>query len=255
MYTSDTLIVREAKISTADVVSNKSIQIGVGGTLPLIITLPSMITELTLGTSKTKPTIPAAKDIVIVDPAYEDATGEKRYILLTVAESPLTGNRAIFYYDKLFNDILVLPNIAFFNIYSANFTYKIGAYRIGSGVEITKSIPHQTIPTTEIGRYVLPEVNENIANTCSLVRIPGHIPEHLLRNNAIEEMITDKLNLVRNSIQPTVIINLGAANKVFKTVDKLPLYLLSQGKLTEYSLEYINNVDPGTNDLFISLTF
>lgn len=255
MYKSDTLNVRGAVISTAGVASNKSLIISVGNTLPIIITLPNMITELTLGAPISKPTTPAAKDVKIVDPAYEDEVGEERYVLLTVAESPLTGNRALFYYDKLFKDILVLPNVAFFNIYSSNFTYKIGAYRIGSGVPITKSIPHQTIPTTEIGRYVLPEVNEDIANTCSLVRIPGHIPEHLLRNNAIEEMITDKLNLVRNSVQPTVIINLGSADKVFKTVDKLPLYLLSQSKLTEYGLDYINNVDPGTNDLFISLTF
>lgn len=254
MYTTDTREIREVKLGKSGAETNKTIRISVGNSLPFLITIPSSITEVTLAT-KAKPSTPVKADVELIDPEYKKDKNEDRFVFLTVAESPLTGNRALFYYDRLFKDIIILPNVAFFNLVETNHTFEIGAYCLGYGTKLVNKIPHQTIPNNNTSAYALPEVNENIDVTTLLVRIPGMLPEHLLRNNAIEEMITDKLNLVRNGIQPSVIIKLGKATDIFKTVDKLPIYLLAQSKLNEFGLEYLNNVDPGENEIYLSLTF
>lgn len=253
MYTSDTLNRREAYIVTGKKVTSKLLVISVGNSLPMMITIPNLIKEVTLAT-QASPAI-TDEDFDISDPEYLADKGEERYVLVTVAQSPLTNNRAVFYYDKLFSDIIVLPNVAFLDLFDGNFTYKLGAYHIGVGHNLTNSYPHQTLGLTQANTYKLPEANSKITNESYLVRLPGYIPENLLRNNAIEEMITDKLNLIRNNIQPGVLVKLGTADTIFKNVTALPLYLLAQTKLTEYSLTYINNVTPTTQEIYVSLVF
>lgn len=255
MYPNDTFISREAYVKTGGKASNKKLKITVGTTLPLMISLPAMIQEATLK-SENNPTI-TEEDFDIIDPDYEDEKGTARYSILTVAKSPITRNRAVFYYDALFEDILVLANTAFLDIFDSNYAFNVGAFRIGGGHDLRNTQPHQVVATKQEYATKLPATKTSISNKSHIVMLPGMVPEHLVRNNAVEELIdtAKTLNLVRNTIQPSVLIELGKASDIFTTVNPLPLYLLAQTKLTEYSLSYLGNIKPDNNTIYISLTF
>lgn len=251
----DTLELRYADLVTNKQISNKSLELGIEATLPMMITKSTYLAELTI-VEEAGPAI-TDEDFDISDPEYLADKGEERYVILTVAKSPLTNNRAVFYYDKLFNDIIVLPNIAFLDMFEANFHYRLRGFRIGSGCMIDRNNPHQVLPNHKGSAVRLPAVKGKITNKTLLARVPGMVPEHLVRNDTIEEMIdkTNMINLIRTTVQPSCIINLGKASAIFDTVGKLPLYLLAQSSLKEYTLEYLTNIDPKDNDILISLYF
>ena len=251
----DTLQFRSADLVTNGVQTNKYLNIRIDCTIPMLITKADYLKELTI-TSSAGPAI-VDEDFDITDKEYLDAHGEERYLLLTVAKSPLTDNRIVFYYDKLFQDIILLPNIAFLDLFKANFAYKLVGYRLGSGYNLSRRNPHQVLDVEEKYSYKLPLTNTKIANTTVLARVPGIIPEHLVRNDILEELVDNdkRLNLVRSTVQPSCLINLGKATDIFTNVSTLSLYRLSQSSIREYTIEYINNIDPEANDILLSSYF
>lgn len=253
--TKDTLELRYANLVTNKNISNKSLELSIEATLPMMVTLSTYLDELTI-IKEAGPAI-TEEDFDISDDEYLQVNGEERFEIVTVAKSPLTNNRAVFYYDKLFSDIIVLPNVAFLDMFEANFHYRLRGFRIGSGCILDKKTPHQVLPMNRSSVFKLPEANSKITNDTLLVRIPGIVPEHLVRNDTIEEQIDKSklINLIRTTVQPSCLINLGPASTIFKTVGKLPIYLLAQTSLKEYTLDYLMNIDPKDNDILISLYF
>ena len=251
----NTLDYRPADLVTGGNRTNKFLEIAIDSTLPMMITKSDYLNELTI-TQEAGPAI-VDEDFDITDSEYKDEYGVERYVLVTVAKSPITNNRVVFYYDRLFQDIIVVPNIAFLDLFAANFAYRLTGHRIGSGCTLHKQSPHQVLPNEKRYVFKLPEANEKIANTTLLARVPGIIPEHLVRNDIIEELLPPNktINIIRNTVQPSCIINLGKATTIFKNAGNLPLFLLAQTSIREYKLQYVNNIDPKDNDILISLFF
>lgn len=249
--TKDNLQVRYAELNKD---KNKFIELYIEATLPIMITKSSYLTELTIK-SEPSPAV-AVADFAITDAEYTADKGAERFDLLTVAKSPITGNRAVFFYDKLFEDIIVLPNTDFLDVIPTGFKVQLRGFRIGSGMQLDKKQPHQVLSNVEKYCCKLPATKTNIAVKSHLVMVPGMVPEHIVRNDLVERKIDNDNTLCYTVVQPSVIVDLGNAASVFNTAPaSLPLYLLAQHSLREYNLLYINNIDPGTNNLLISLTF
>lgn len=250
----DKLTLRMAHIVTGGKVSNKALSIGIVSSLPMLITKPEYIEELKV-IETPSPNI-VDEDFDITDIEYTKEKGEERYVLLTVAESPLSKNRAVFYYDKLFEDIIILPNLSFLDIVDINAHYEIRGFRLGSGGKISENRAHQVMAINENTVTKLPLTKNKISVKSKLVLVPGMTPEHMIRNDLIETMITNNDNLCRTTIQPSVLIELGTAADIFtKTGTNLPLYLLGQSTIREYTIQWLGNIDPKTHKIFISLTF
>lgn len=228
--------------------NEKIIDIQVEGSLPLIITRSADLTNLTL-TSEASPTI-VADDFELTDPDTPN-----RYSLLTVAKSPITQNIVAMYYDAKYEDILILPDMSSFLLCDEPLKFTVRGYRLGYNGMLSNTRPYQILGIDNKHNVKLPNIAGQIEVKSHLVMIPGIAQSNLVRNDTLETMLDAKNNFCKTTVQPSILIELGTADTVFKTVNKLPLYMLAQTSIREYQLHYINNTTPGTNLLYLSLFF
>lgn len=228
--------------------NEKIIDIQIEGSLPLIITRPADIQNLTL-TSEVSPTV-VADDFELSDPEVPN-----RYSLLTVAKSPITQNIVAMYYDTKHEDIIILPDMSSLLLCDEPLKFNVRGYRLGYNGMLGNNRPYQVLSIDNKHNVKLPNIAGQIEVKSHLVMIPGIAQSNLVRNDTLETMLDAKNNFCKTTVQPSILIELGTAATVFKTVSKLPLYMLAQTSIREYQLHYLNNTAPGTNPLYLSLFF
>lgn len=247
------LILREANVLNNGNPSNKKVDIRVEASLPMFITDETKLQELILS-SESSPADGANK-YGISDVEYKASLNDERYVYLTTAKSPITYNIAVFFYDKLCEDILIVPDVSAMLQYEAGFRLELRGYRLGAGVALDKTSPFQVLPVNVKSSFKLPLIKGAITCKTHIVMIPGVSQENLIRTNLIDRVIDNRHTINISTVQPMTIVELGTSADLFNGTPRVPLYLLGQTSIKQYQLHYINNTEPGNNKIFIGLNF
>lgn len=251
--TNSDLMLREATIIENGNPTNKTTSIRVQASLPMFITDETRLQELILS-SETTPAGSSTK-YGISDVDYKASLNDERYVYLTTAKSPITKNIVVFFYDKLCEDIIIVPDTTALLPYDAGFRLELRAYRLGAGVILDRYTPYQVLPVSEKTNYKLPAIKGPIDVKTHIVMVPGVSQDNLVRTNLLDRRI-DTDNIINiSTVQPMTMIELGVSTNIFVKDAALPLYLLGQTSIREYQLHYINHSNPGTNKLYIGLNF
>ena len=242
---------------------DKILVVNVQGTLPIMITNQTFLTNSDLTFKSIKgleannfPGIDNLKDTV--DQQYFDNTGDRLKVWGT-AQSPLTYNNIIFYYDKIYQDILILPDLRGYSLVPAGKKLQVPALRLGGGCEFKLQSLGQLVPTTPANAYKLVvSSGGSSAFTTYLTTIPGINSTEVDKGgvwNRFEEMVDDKYNIYHTQRGSGLIIELGIRDDIFATLRKLPLYLLHQVSIHNYGIDYLGIKDPEANTMYITLKF
>lgn len=233
---------------------NLNLVFNIEASLPLCITIDDRIDELTFSTDKV--TVAAGPTNKITDPEYENINGKERYIFMGALKSPMTKNVVFLYYDNLYNDIIVTPDLSFLDLSSANSLFSdIRCYRIGSGHQLPNENLNKNLIADEIDAFKLPEPKTGLTLTTHLVSLPGYglYTDHY--GGGFEEQINNGINLIHDNRKLGLLVKLGPMTNVFNKTSSLPLYLLYQYGVLDYGIKYINNVNPETKNLWLTIKF
>lgn len=233
---------------------NISLVLGITASLPICITQDNKITDLTFRTDKV--TIAAGVTNKITDSAYEDKYGKERYIFMGALKSPITKNILYMYYDNLYQDIILAPDLSFLDLSSPNKIFPdIRCYRIGTGHELPNNSMNTFLNVSVENAFKLPEPKTGLTLESNLVSLPGYglYTDHY--GGGFEEMINQSINLIHDNRMLGILVNLGPVTNIFNTKTSIPLYLLYQYGALDYGIKYLNNMDPGTNNLWLTIKF
>lgn len=191
---------------------------------------------------------------------YDETTKttiDDRFIFITRVESYLNRDIVDMYYDKLYQDIIIVPDLVYAKHLSPTQDIVLFCQRIGSGYNIHEN-PGQgfTLSTDEANRKTLPAAKQ-VTASIHLAALPGlQTPNYTQDADSFEEMITDTINLKRFHRQMFNYVSFGTVGDLFGKAVKLPLYLLHQSGVRGFQFKYLNEVTPDTNTkLYIPLNF
>lgn len=232
------------------------VRLTIEAAIPICITQDDKISELTLSTDNV--TVTSDNTTKLVDPVYEaNNENKERYIFMGALKSPLTKNVIYMYYDNMYNDIIITPDLSFLDLASPNSNfYDVRCYNLGIGEELLSNNKEGTLPPSLSKHYNLPEPNTKLALDTHLVTLPSY--GFFTTDNGqggFEETISSKFILRHNNRRVGTLVNLGPITKIFKTSDRLPLYLLYQYGIVDYGLKYISVVDPDKKNLWLPINF
>lgn len=248
MSIQDSFKLRVAKLK--DITLNISVE----NTIPILITKDNKITDYIFKTSTE--TTKGSTDNTIADAEYKTETTKDRFIFFTALKSPLTNNVVYVYYDRKYQDIIMLPPIDYYNLGLPTMTYNIRASRLGGGEELPNYFWHQDVPISDNSRYFLPETKANVASKTHLISLPGMATvSNNNHDDGYEEMINDSINLRHNTRRLGILVEIGLPRDVFVTPSSIPLYLLHQYSAMEYGIQYISNINQSANKLYFRLRF
>lgn len=227
------------------------IEISITNTLPLVITTNDIIDKVTY---KTTPKVTTDSDLLDSDPDEKN-----RFIFISKNMSYINSSSVCLYYDTKYKDIIVLPDLSYTKLIKTVFTHKVFGHRVGSGREVSFKHNYNIVLSVEDNnnRVLLPETNTNLNTETKMVSFPGmQYPDFGPDCDSFEEMLDDAINLKRYHRQLTNLISLGEASKVFKSLDKLPIYIIIQESARTFKYVYLGNVpiDPSTK-LYLPLNF
>lgn len=223
--------------------------IRVENAIPIVITKDNYINELTVKEATSNVTLNDEHQLT-------DDDFQNRFIMTGSVKSTITHNVVIFYYDKKYKDILILPNVEFLHLGLVSDVYEVRASRLGSGGGMPNQLLGNSASMDKIETYELPETKSGIKFKSRLVTIPGSsVSSNINKDNGFEEAVSNTVTIYHRSRRVSELVELGTAKELFTKVDRLPLYLMYQYSLQEYGIKYISNVDPGNNKLYIRLIF
>lgn len=228
--------------------NNQQLTINIEATLPMLITIDKFITNATLKTNTA-----LSDTFTLTDPSITD-----RYIFMNAIQSPLTNNVVYFFYDKEYQDIIITPNLEFtkLGLSTAGFTYS--AFRLGSGEKLGNYNINSVITNSKVdARKKLPLVKSKVPLKAHLITLTGVGRESLYgyEDGNFEEMVNDSINILHKFRKSAVIVELGTANDIFTILEDIPLYLLFQQSIKQYGIDYIGNINPNTNKIYVLLPF
>lgn len=184
-----------------------------------------------------------------------------RFTFVTKVHSYINGNYVELWYDKKYQDILIVPDTNPIEHMLNGSCARLTCYRIGSGVEMSNVMtqPELTLPANDDkDRFLLPIPNENIEATVHLAAVPGLQSADFTQDaNSYEEMLDDAINLKRYHRQMANYICLGTYNDIFKESDKsIPIYVLYQIAPRTFKYKYVGNTKPkDTAKIYVPLNF
>lgn len=233
--------------------NNKTLIVNVQGTLPIMVTNQTFLNNSDLTFKSITSSISLTDDLTLTN-----TDGTDRTIYIGSAQSPLTYNIILFYYDLNHSDILILPNLEGYALAPDGKCFQVSAMRLGGGAEFKLQTLNQLVDTTTATSYKLPETNSNVSITTYLTTIPG-IPgaenDKGGMSNRFEEMIDSSHNIYHTIRNTGLIIDLGTANTLFASSGNIPLYLLHQVSIINYGIDYLGLKNPSNNNLYITLKF
>ncbi|MGE3591437.1 MAG: hypothetical protein AB7G52_02925 [Arcobacter sp.] len=237
--------------------TKKKLQITIHGTLPIIVTDDITLSDITIKEEDTVPyTLLTDLKNFLVDEDFLNETAEDRFIYITTLKSLLTKNKIMFYYDRKYQDIIIIPDTRFYDLLDANGVYEVNGYRIGSGENIKQRHPDQLLTLQEESVVQLPETKNNITTAKSrLVLLPDSIKGNTTRNNNIINKLDDVNSIYYGETQPSMLIELGTVLELFVNNTKLPAYLLHQYSFENFGIKYVNNLSTGHAKLLFNMKF
>jgi hypothetical protein len=187
---------------------------------------------------------------------------DDRFIYIKEITSYLSTSTVVLYYDKIWQDILVVPSLSFAVNALGNNPYEVNCYTIGNLMTYgnNKSSVYPLTNINEETRVKLPETNTDIATAeYYLASAPGlAAPDVAPDANTYEEMLNDVVNLKRYYKQVMSFIKLGTYKDLFKdtNVQNIPLALLRNNGIRIFCYDNIGNNRPlEDQNIYISLPF
>lgn len=179
---------------------------------------------------------------------------ENRFVNIANVESPLTYNKISLYYDKKYEDIIIVPNLDVYTI-TKNGNYEVRALRLGSSRKLQTKYVYNMLGTEPTDIVKLPLAKANTSVKGLLVSLTGLSTEGNLNNNRFEEMVDNVHNLLHQDRKLGTIIELGTGSQLFTENKPLAVYLLSQHSIMDYGLEDIKLQDVASKKLYFILKF
>lgn len=187
---------------------------------------------------------------------------DDRFIFIKEITSYLSTSTIVLYYDKKWEDIIVVPSLSFAVNALGNNPYEVNCYTIGNLMSYgnDKSAVYPFTNVNEETRIKLPETNTDIATAeYYLASAPGlAAPDVAPDANTYEEMLNDTINLKRYYKQVMSFIKLGTYKDLFKGTDSqnIPLALLRNNGIRIFCYDNIGNNKPlDDQNIYISLPF
>ena len=236
-------------------ITTKKVILNITKTLPVIIASDEVISNNSILIKTTTPVLPQDLKCFIIDNEYSSINAGDRFIYITSIYSHTTNNINLLYYDKMFSDIIVIPNMSYLDIVDTHTVFKINGYRIGSNVNTSDRDITMSLPTTNDTIVKLPQVKENITSRSILANIAGSYVDNNSKGNSIEVLKDGVFNLTYMDTPPITIIDLGLYTDIFEDIVNLPTYLLHGMSPSIYGLHYLNSMNISTKKLYLALRF
>lgn len=182
------------------------------------------------------------------DPKIKQEIKEKRYQFITSVMSVISLTSVYLYYDNVYQDIIILPDLESFITTKDNLVINLSIYRIGSKGPLNERAVHSQLGLDANDIFPLPNVNPTNA-TNIIITIPG-------ANSPIkpEQFLMESFSGIRKPYGYSF-ISLGKCSTVFSTDTNLPLYMLGNFKYGELGLQYLGVTALPNNNLYIPLNF
>lgn len=235
-------------------------------TLPIVCVNDDVLNEHIIYTEQAPIKSDIDKINILGDKEYFEAHNEERFIFISYAMSKTTMIGCDLYYDKLFKDIIVIPDTR--NILPADISKKsinnIIGYRVGSGLDLNDIVSEHTLGVNIENAMELPITKSNILTTMHMVDMVGLEQQSYNKNALYYESFVNKLNsninfgVNRNNSALACCLELGTVNDLFsefKQSDVLPIYWIIQNTLQSFTLRYIGDTHPKNNKLYLILDF
>lgn len=235
---------------------NRTIIAKLTGTLPIMITNEGVIDQDTIveGDDKTE----EGDSNKLVDKEWsKDNKNEDRFIFMSAVRSAMTNNRAYFYYDNKYNDIIILPNIDTISLAGDNIVFPVTGFRLGSGVGMRTTNIINMISMDEADRVKLPKCKKNIKTMKSrYITMPTAGNNRSVDAAKITTYIQNKYSFEEVDGSMFIIIEMGTVADIFETPpSSIPVYLLYQMSLIENGIRYIGFKNTENLKLYVKLAF
>lgn len=202
---------------------------------------------------KTIPQVPNPKN-PLTDPKYLKDTGNPRFELSCTVESPINSNRVSFYYDTLYNDVIIVPNTDYASCLPPTSKHEIITYELATGSNVNKvNDTFPTYPVVENNRHKFPKMGKLTNAKSLLLSIPGIMAVSTTQDaNTFEEMINDSINLKRSQRVMLNVVELGTLKEVFPDVNgfSIPLYQYYPFAPCHYRIRPLVVVNPNNKQLY-----
>lgn len=235
------------------------VSINIEATLPLFLADPALITNtainapvLTTGAELVINNCGLIDDLEITDTDYII----DRFIFVTRFTASVTKVSNKVYYDKLCEDLIVIPDMYYFDKFDTfGKPVELSGYRVGGinpastpGFKLLLSLnPEDT--------FKLPVAKSKVANTVTHNIVPGIYTRHGKFDVQMEHLVNNAFNYYRTDGTPTAFINLGKITELFNTAaDKeLPLQMFYQEAPGKFSVFGLGITKTNDQDLYILL--
>lgn len=228
------------------------IYLNIGSGVSMFITNDAMFETMTF--KKSNPTT--------YDKTAKAILPDDRFIYINEITSYLSTSTVVLYYDKKYQDILIVPSLSFAVNALGNNPYEVNCYTIGN---------HLTYGNDKSAVYPFTAVDQN--NSCKLPETKSEVTtvEYYLASapglaapdvgpdaNTYEEMLNDAINLKRYYKQVMSFIKLGTYKDLFKDpkMSNIPLALLRNHGIRIFCYDNIGSNKPlEDQNIYISIPF
>jgi len=255
MWKNDTVEQRSAyvanNITDKNIDNKRMVTLNIVNTLPIIMIDNTLVdrnqiaeTTVDLDTVVLNTLVGPGADAGETDPAIIDAKGPGRYNYVTTVESSISRNVMRVYYDTMFKDMVIVPDLMNFGADGADNPnngkhYYLDCYRVaGGGTEIKEDMYKGGL--NKVSSTELPLIDTAVAGTHMAVRLNGIAPfrgdRHTslyLTHNSITNRVSDSFN------NPSGLLSLGDSETLFGGDVKVPLYNVYLQNKDNYRLKYL----------------
>lgn len=212
-------------------------------TLPIMSVSDTLISRREVKSSEYTPLISSRKDAnnTIVDTTYYAEHGTDRFIFLTSFISSVTNNYMRAYYDKVYMDIILIPELEYIDQNLKGNSYDVWGYRIGGGSVMNEEASDAVLPLETV--FKLPTVKEDISNKHQVVTMHGLASNGT--NNVWKTIVANpEVGVLDKKNQLAGFLNLGKPSDVFSTPAPIPTYTIAQSDRDVYRVKYLGIKSP-----------
>lgn len=243
------------------------LKIKVEATQPVIIASEDVIKKSTRGSVKNKTFGTLSKALAdgtfcLYDDYYESLNpGVGRFIFITESISPLTRSGTAFFYDRMYNDVIITPELT--SLYNPdglniqNVLITVTGSRLGGDGSVGdfRALDNFIPLGTTSNNCYFPETNTDLDTETYFMVLNGCDQDtsfkHIDFYDTIENATGDFNGAMRGELMPTSMLCLGTARELFvKDKVEIPLYLMHKFAPERYSLVNIGRMDPLDRKLY-----
>lgn len=242
-------------------ISSKTVTIRISTSLPFATISDDYIAKTTYEIEDYVPKKNSELINTLVDPDYKilnkqgNLVNGDRFILLTEINSSMTFSKARLYYDKKYQDIIVVPDLESLGTTSVTEgqSYVVDGYVIGAMGAID-STSDAIVNVKEEVEYRLSDTKSNIQSSTIFIETRG-VGYGARRDMRIYKETSKGIKYFNKNTSVTALIKLGKAKDIFVNPPQLPLYHFYQSSIKEYSGKYLGVVDTADTDIYVPINF